>query len=334
MSLPERGGSGLPHRLSRLPAQAGLVPRPARHLAASVLVYGPYAHNRMADPILTPQVRPLFPYSRWSAQLPSLTRQFRENKPYPHLHLREFLDPYVAGEMAAEFPGLETAAWTRYQHQNENKVGLAKRSLFPPLLGEVVDELNSAEFVHWLSQVTGIPGLLADSTLEGGGLHQSGPGGFLNIHTDFSMHHYHKHWRRRVNLILYLNPNWQEQWGGAIELWDREVRQCVAKVPPFLNDALIFQTDDISYHGFPVPLRCPAGESRKSLALYYYTLDPGARTSARSTNYRARPEDGPLKSALIWLDKEAVDLYSRAKARFGFSDEFASRILGVLSRKR
>lgn len=288
----------------------------------------------MADRAASLEPRPLFPYGKWSAQAAVLSTQFRENKPYPHLHLRKFLDPYVAGEMVAEFPGLETDTWTRYQHQNENKVGLARRSLFPPLLGEAVDELNSTEFVHWLSQVTGIPGLLADSTLEGGGLHQSGPGGYLNIHTDFSMHHYHKHWRRRVNLILYLNPNWQEQWGGAIELWDRDVRQCVAKVPPLLNHALIFQTDDISYHGFPEPLRCPANESRKSLALYYYTLEPAARVTARSTNYRARPEDGPLKSALIWLDKEAVDLYSRAKARFGFSDEFASRILGFLSRKR
>jgi len=263
-----------------------------------------------------------------------LWRQFRENQPYPHVHLKEFLDPYVAAEMASEFPGLATDAWTRYKHPNENTVGLAKRSLFPPLLGEVVDELNSAAFVHWLSQLTGIPGLVSDDMLEGGGLHQSGAGGFLNVHTDFSNHHYHKHWRRQVNLILYLNPTWQEEWGGAIELWDREVRRCVVKIPPLFNEALIFRTDEISYHGFPAPLRCPEGESRKSLALYYYTSESGTGVKTRSTNYRSRPEDGPLKSSMIWLDKQAVDLYSRAKARFGFSDELASKILGFLSRKR
>jgi hypothetical protein len=175
---------------------------------------------------------------------------------------------------------------------------------------------------------------MPDDTLEGGGLHQSGRGGFLNVHTDFSYHHYRKDWHRRVNLILYLNPNWHEEWGGAIELWDRDMRQCVVKIPPLFNEALIFETNDISYHGFPEPLRCPDGESRKSIALYYYTLDSDAHVKARSTDYRSRPEDGPLKSALIWLDKEAVDLYSRAKARFGFSDELASRILGFLSRKR
>jgi Rps23 Pro-64 3,4-dihydroxylase Tpa1-like proline 4-hydroxylase len=287
----------------------------------------------MADPVVMPQTRCLFPYAKWSAQTDGLSRQFRQNRPYSHLHLKGFLDKEIAFEIAREFPGLETDAWTRYKHQNENKLGLTKRSLFPALLGEVVDELNSPAFVQWLSQVTGIPELLADDTLEGGGLHQSGPGGFLNIHTDFSMHHYHKHWRRRVNLILYLNPNWQEQWGGAIELWDRNVRQCVVRIPPLLNEALIFETNDISYHGFPEPLCCPEGESRKSIALYYYTLDSEAHVKARSTNYRPRPEDGALKSALIWLDKEAVDLYSRAKARFGFSDEFASKMLGFFSRK-
>jgi hypothetical protein len=271
---------------------------------------------------------------KWSSQLPSLRRQFREARPYRHVHLKEFLEADVAREMASEFPGLATDAWTRYKHQNENKVGLAKRSLFPLLLGEVVDELNSEAFVHWLSQLTGIPELLSDDMLEGGGLHQSGAGGFLNVHTDFSNHHYHKHWRRQVNLILYLNPNWQERWGGAIELWDQEVRRCVVKIPPLFNEALIFRTDEISYHGFPDPLRCPEGESRKSVALYYYTVESGVGVKARSTNYRPRPEDGLLKSGMIWLDKQAVDLYSQAKARFGFSDEFASKILGLLSRKR
>ncbi len=288
----------------------------------------------MANPIVAPAIRPLFPYVKWSSSLPGLSRDFREAQPYPHVHLREFLDNDVAAAMASEFPGMATEAWTQYKHQNENKFGLTKRSLFPPMLGAVVDELNSPEFVYWLSQVTGIPGLLADESLEGGGLHQSGTGGFLNIHTDFSNHHYHKHWRRQVNLILYLNPSWQEQWGGAIELWDRSVRHCVTKIPPLFNEALIFRTDDISFHGFPNPLRCPEGESRKSLALYYYTAESGPEAKTRSTDYRARPEDGALKSALIWLDKEAVDLYSRAKARFGFSDEFASKILGMLSRKR
>ncbi len=274
----------------------------------------------------------LFPYGRWSAELQAVSREYQTNHPVPHIFLNDFLELPVARQIAGEFPAPNTVAWTHYQHHNENKLGMAKRECFPPELGAVVDELNSPEFVSWLSELTGIPGLMADPMLEGGGLHQSGRGGFLNVHTDFSNHHYHKNWRRRVNLILYLNEGWQEPWGGSIELWDSTMHHCVAKYSPVLNHALIFNTNEISYHGFPEPLQCPEGQSRKSLALYYYTLSENV--SVRSTNYRARPSDGRWNAAMIWLDKQAVDLYSRAKARFGFSDEFASKVLGLLSGKK
>jgi hypothetical protein len=275
-----------------------------------------------------------FPLDRWRAELRKLAKKYCENRPVPHIFLTDFLLAEAATGLEREFPGPNTAEWTHYLHQNENKHGMTKRASFPPGLGAAVDELNSPEFVTWLSELTGIPGLLPDPSLEGGGLHQSGKGGYLNIHTDFSHHHYHKNWKRRINLILYLNEGWHDEWGGSIELWDGQMRHCVAKYPPLLNCALIFNTDDASYHGFPTPLTCPEGRSRKSLALYYYTDEEGAHSPVRSTNYRARPEDGPLKSALIWLDKKAVDIYSRAKARCGFSDEFASRLLGFISRKK
>ncbi len=276
----------------------------------------------------------LFPYSKWNPELPVLSRQYQNNDPVPHLLLTNFLNPHVAQAVAEEFPASNTTAWIQYKHQNENKQGMTKRELFPRDLGEVADELNSPEFVAWLSVLTGIPGLQADPNLEGGGLHQSGPGGFLNVHTDFSHHHYHKNWRRRINLILYLNPGWREEWGGSIELWEPTMHHCVAKYPPLLNHALIFNTNDKSFHGFPEPLTCPEGNSRKSLAFYYYTAELERKFTPHSTDYRGRPNDGAGKKALIWLDKKAVDLYSRAKARFGFSDDFASKILGLLSRKK
>lgn len=276
----------------------------------------------------------LFSYEKWTPALSSLVRQYRENPPCPHIHLADFLEPGLARAMAAEFPALNTDAWTHYKHHNENKLGLSKRGMFPPTLGEVVDELNSPEFVHWLSELVGIPNLLPDPMLEGGGLHQSARGGFLNVHTDFSMHHYHKNWRRRVNLILYLNPDWREQWGGALELWDTSMKQCVAKYPPLLNHAVIFTTDERSLHGFPDPLTCPESTSRKSLALYYYTAEEEEHGVARSTNYHARPADSAKERMLIWLDKKAVDLYSRAKKTFGFSDDLASRVLAIFSGKK
>jgi len=280
----------------------------------------------------------LFPFERWSPQLSSLARRYRENQPCPHILLKEFLDPDLARSLAREFPSPGGSLWTQYKHVNENKLGLPKRDLFPPMLGALTDELNSPEFVRWVSALTGIPNLIADPTLEGGGLHQSGPGGYLNVHTDFSQHHVYTKWRRRVNLILYLNAGWETTWGGSIELWEKsrkgKMRRCAAKYPPLLNHALIFTTDERSLHGFPDPLTCPEGQSRKSLALYYYTEEGSGQFSAHSTDYFARPQDGWKASAMIWLDKKAVDLYSRAKARFGFSDELASKVLGFLSKKK
>ncbi len=276
----------------------------------------------------------LFPYWERNSQIAELACQYRENAPFPHICLTDFLDPRTAQAIANEFPAADTVAWTQYKHHNENKLGMAKRELFPPRLRAVADELNSPEFVDWLSRLTGIPGLVPDPSLEGGGLHQSGRGGFLNVHTDFSTHHYQKDWRRRVNVIIYLNPGWQERWGGAIEFWERSMRRCVAKYPPLLNHAVIFTTDERSLHGFPDPLLCPENVARKSLAFYYYTVEEHAKAVSHSTDYHARPGDGWQEAALIWLDKKAVDLYSRAKARLGFSDEFASKVLGFLSRKK
>jgi hypothetical protein len=279
----------------------------------------------------------VFPLEEWSARVPALAKRYRESRPYPHILLEGFLDPQLALAISKEFPPPTGATWTQYKHFNENKLGLPKPELFPPMLRSVTDELNSPEFAAWVSELTEIPGLIADPTLEGGGLHQSGRGGFLNVHTDFSKHHVYANWRRRVNLILYLNPGWDTAWGGAIELWERSAQgkmaRCVAKYPPLLNHALIFTTDERSLHGFPDLLACPEGHSRKSLALYYYTEEGNEQSTGRSTDYFARPQDGWRKSAMIWLDKKALDLYSRAKARFGFSDKVASKMLGFTSRK-
>jgi Rps23 Pro-64 3,4-dihydroxylase Tpa1-like proline 4-hydroxylase len=260
-----------------------------------------------------------------------LARQYQMAVPFPHIHFDCFLNPQTAAAIAREFPDDHSTAWIRYKHANENKNGLSQRELFPPPIGELVDQLNSEVFVSWLRKLTGIPDLIADPSLEGGGLHQSSRGGFLNVHTDFSVHHYHPGWERRVNLILYLNPGWRPSWGGALEFWEPDMKRCAVSYAPFLNHAVIFNTDANSLHGFPEPLQCPPGTSRKSLALYFYTHSDGRRSVGRSTLYRPRPADGLLKSLVMRFDSWAVALYSRAKRRFGFSDRFASKVLSIFS---
>lgn len=287
----------------------------------------------MAQLKLVPPPFCAFPYRKWNPVLRSLCDEYRGNSPSPHIYLADFLDDDTARAIASEFPDRAAPGWTYYKHQNENKLGMTQRSMFPGTLGKVVDELNSIAFIAWLSELTGIPDLVADSALDGGGLHQAGCGGFLNLHTDFTAHHYQQNWRRRVNLIVYLTPCWQDEWGGALEFWDSSSRTRSSRYPSLFNHAVIFNTDDRSMHGFPDPLMCPENMSRNSLALYYYTVEDRPKLVVRATDYHARPADSKRKAAAIWLDKHAVRLYSRIKNKFGFSDQMASQILKFVSKK-
>jgi len=265
--------------------------------------------------------------------LTELARQYQGNSPYPHIHLTDFLAEETAQRLAREFPRPGDTTWIQYKHFNEHKLGKNDRAQFPPLIGQLIDELNSPECVDWISQLTGIPNLLADPSLEGGGMHQTERGGFLNMHSDFSHHHHQPTWRRRVNLILYLNPEWQNEWGGAIEFWKKDMRACDARYPPLLNHAVVFTTNEESIHGYPDPLTCPPEQTRKSVALYYYTVEAPGGAAPRSTNYRARPGDG-ARAALIWLDNKLLAGYSRVKRALGLSDNFASKVLGWLGRRK
>ena len=192
----------------------------------------------------------------------------------------------------------------------------------------------SPRFVTWLEQLTGIPALLPDWTMDGGGLHQTLRGGHLNIHADFSTHHVHENWARRVNILLYLNDEWRDEWGGHLELWDKDMSSVQGRVSPKGNRMLVFTTSEDSFHGHPDPLVCPEDVARRSMALYYFTEEE--RAVRRSTDYRARPQDG-VKRVAIWADKNVVDLYDRAKRRLGLDDDTAQRILaridGVRRRK-
>jgi len=231
---------------------------------------------------------------------------------------------------ADEFPALDSIPWIHYVHVNERKFGATNATAFGPTLRAIVEALNAPPFLEWLRRLTGLADLFPDDSLEGGGLHQSARGGFLNIHADFTVHPHHADWRRRVNVLLYLNRNWKEEYGGHLELWDAGMKACVRKVLPVFNRAVIFSTDHDSFHGHPEPLACPDTMTRKSIALYYFTKGPGP-VFVRSTEYRPRPGEG-LGALWIRLDNLALRAYDRAKRMLGIDDRFASMMLRTMSR--
>jgi len=211
--------------------------------------------------------------------------------PYPHIVLDDFFDPNLIDQVLSEFPKPGAIRWQQFDNEREIKLASAAESSFGPVTRLFLYHLNSITFVEFLSTVTGIPNLIPDPRFDGGGLHQIVRGGKLGIHADFNRHSAYN-LDRRLNLLLYLNKDWREEWGGHLQLWNRDMTRCEAKVLPIFNRMMIFSTTDFTYHGHPDPLECPEGMTRKSLALYYFSNGRPAEeiSGDHSTIFRARHE--------------------------------------------
>ena len=266
------------------------------------------------------------------AEFSEKAADYQKAHPFPFGQFENFLEPWAATQAMNAFPAVKDDGWIHYVHVNERKHGLNKTDLIPVFLKEVIEQLNSPEFIQILEKLTGIEGLMADPSLEGGGLHQSQRGGFLNIHADFTVHPHKRNWRRRVNLLVYLNEDWLPEYNGDLELWTRDMKECVHKIGPIFNRCVIFNTDEDSFHGLPETIQCPEDMTRKSLALYYFTEESTAPRK-RATNYQARPGDG-IKSLFIYLDKQLIALYNALKGWLGINDDFVSKVLNFFSRKK
>ena len=214
-------------------------------------------------------------------------------KPFPHVVFDNFFDPDIVDRVLAEFPKPGAIRWQKFDSAEEIKLASAAEASFGPVTRLFMYHLNSYTFLDFIGKVTGIDNLIPDPRFEGGGLHQIVPGGKLGVHADFNRHRDYG-LDRRLNLLLYLNKDWRQEYGGELQLWDRDMKQCEAKVLPIFNRVMIFGTTDFTYHGHPDPLQCPEGMTRKSLALYYFSNGRPAEevTGEHSTLFRARdPKD-------------------------------------------
>lgn len=274
----------------------------------------------------------LIDLDRLNAELGSASAAYRSASPFPHIVLDDVLQPEAFAKAAGEFPGMHDEFWKGYLHVNETKYSNTEPDTWGDTLTAVAREFCSPEFVAYLERLTGIGDLMPDWSMDGGGLHMTKRGGHLNIHADFSTHHTHENWARRVNILLYLNEEWDPSWGGLLELWDPDMTACQAKVTPAGNRMLVFTTSLDSFHGHPDALQCPEDVARRSMALYYFTEEENA--VRRSTNYQARPEESRLKKAAVAADRVALDAYDRVKRRLGLSDETVSKVMTRVDRLR
>ncbi len=200
----------------------------------------------------------------------------RREQPFTHWVDDALVAADTCQRAAAEFPAPGAGEWHTFSGRHEHGKSQCPTP-FGPTTTAVLRWLQSDVFVAGLEELTGIAPLTPD--VLGGGMHQTGPGGHLDVHVDFNTHPNEHGSRRALNLLLYLNDQWLPGDGGELELWDGAHRTAV--IEPVAGRAVLFPTSDTSWHGHPNPVA--AGRLRRSIAVYYFT--PGDVARAHSTEW-------------------------------------------------
>ncbi|HEU4430010.1 MAG TPA: 2OG-Fe(II) oxygenase, partial [Myxococcota bacterium] len=195
-------------------------------------------------------------FSRLEALAKANAEIYRTNSPFPHIAIDDFLPADALDGALAEFPNATDIPWIRFDNPEEKKLAFNEIERLPAALRDVFYFMNSAPVLRFLEELTGIEDLLPDPYYVGGGLHNIRRGGHLGVHVDFNRY---KRFGidRRLNMLVYLNRNWDESYGGHLELWDRGMESCVKRIAPIFNRCVVFSTTETSYHGHPEPLTCP-----------------------------------------------------------------------------
>jgi Rps23 Pro-64 3,4-dihydroxylase Tpa1-like proline 4-hydroxylase len=197
-------------------------------------------------------------------------------EPFKHVVIDNFFPADLADLCYSSFPDLASNIW---DHSNDPEIEVKYRTKWqsefdiPEGLSPAVRIMNSSVFLKAMAERLGIPKLIPDPYYSGGGLNVTVRGGLLDVHVDGNYHDA-TGLNRRINAIVYLNPGWQEGWGGEFGLYDQNGEECIKALAPLFNRLVVFDTHDYSFHGLPNPLNFPTGHDRKSIILYYYTKEP------------------------------------------------------------
>lgn len=192
-----------------------------------------------------------------------------DNSPFPHIISKNFLPILTAKQAENEFINFKNLENTGGYRYGNLKYHFSNYIKMPKTIKEIISFCYSKEFIRLLEKKFKLKNIIPDWSLWGGGMHSSLKGGNLKIHSDF-IYLRKNNTKRVLNLLLYLNTDWKNEWKGHIELWSKDMKKKVRELSPNLNNVLIFRTDKDSNHGFPDSILCPDNISRKSIALYYY----------------------------------------------------------------
>lgn len=239
---------------------------------------------------------------------------YSAGNPFPHIVIDDFLPEPVVDYVLEHFPEKLDEEGREFDRDQERY----KRSYHPdylePRLRQLFYTFNARPFIRVVENITGIKGLIPDPYFLGAGFHEIRTGGHLSMHADFN-HHVPMNLERRVNLLIYLNRGWKDEYGGQLELWTNDMKERVQSIVPLANRCAIFTTTQESMHGNPTPVAHPDGMSRKSIALYYYTATWQTEQVGKNTQFRARPGTGDAKDWQVKTDEVITEYLPPVLAR-------------------
>ncbi len=256
-------------------------------------------------------------WARLERRLADDRADYRARGEAPHVVIDGFLD----GSWMTSTALVETVralgrsrAVTEYSYYNTRSAATEGHAALPPAVRALIDELHSARFIAHLEALTGIDGLVADEALTNGGVHFMKPGGYLRLHRDEFIHPDRPTLRRRLNLLLYLNDAWEEAYGGHLELWSRDGSAQLHRILPIANRCVVTAIEE-NVHGVPGGVRCPEGDMRKTVILWYYT-DEGRAVDFEPAVFVSRPDDGLAQKLLVDAESRLFGLYHRVRQRY------------------
>lgn len=255
-------------------------------------------------------------------QTQALNAQFASAEPFRHVIIDGFLDAPFCGDLIREFPAFDPVRAINERGETGRKAVVPEVARLGPAYNRFDQMIRSAEFLEMMTRITGIPKLLYDPEYVGGGTHENLNGQDLDPHVDFN-YHPGRQWHRRLNLIVFLNPEWDPEWGGCLELlsdpWTRDGAGPHAVVPPLENRAVIFETNERSWHGFR-RIELPAAKehiSRRSIAIYLYTEE-------------RPPEETAVSHGTVYVQRQ---LGERIRPGYALREEDVEEIRQLIGRR-